>query len=87
MNASDLVIEALTDDEVLRLERIASLEDRVRMYRELAIMGLTALHDLTKQHRSLRDDRDRLRDQLRFIAEESWLRSNVDDLAREPSQV
>jgi hypothetical protein len=86
VTTADLVITALADDEVLLQERIGSLEGDVRVYRDLAIAGLTALHDLTVQHRALRDDRDRLRDQLRVIAEESWLRAGVDALAEVVSQ-
>jgi hypothetical protein len=70
----DLVIIDLAVSEAALLERVASLEQDVTAYRELAQQAIHALADQRRQHRSVRDDHDRLRDHLRFIAEERWVR-------------
>lgn len=87
MTAADLALEMLADRELELVERVASLESDIRTYRELAMAGFRALHDVTVQHRALVDEHEQLKDQLRFIAEEQWLRASVDDLAPEPSRV
>lgn len=63
----DFVIEILSDEAVLRAERIASLEAEVISYRMLAQEGIHALHHLTVAHDRLRESHYRLIDEYRAL--------------------
>ena len=62
-SAVDLVITDLADSEVALLERIASLEADVAIYRELAVQAIHSLHDLVQE-------RDRQRERYARLLEE-----------------
>ena len=67
---ADTVCEMLAHDEAVALERIASLEADVASYRELAVMAISALRELTQRHDRLREQHARLRDQYQALREE-----------------
>ena len=71
----DLVIETLADDEAALLERLASLENDIRIYRELAQQALHELHHLTRRHDRLREQHARLLDEFRFLRAQTMRRS------------
>ena len=66
---ANAVCEMLALSEAELLERVASLEADVAVYRELALAGVQALADLTVRHARLRDDRARLLDEYRRLRE------------------
>ena len=63
----DLVIETMAADEVLLLERLASVEADRGVYRELAQQAIHALHDANRQRDRLREQHHRLLDQYRHL--------------------
>lgn len=63
----DLVLQTLALSEAELLERVSSLESDLRVYRELAQLGIHALHDVTAERDRLRERLVRLRDEYRML--------------------
>jgi hypothetical protein len=65
----DLVISQIADDERELLERLASVEDDCATYRALALYVIGAYAELTRKHRQLRDEKNRVVDDYRRLRE------------------
>lgn len=64
---ADLTCEILAYDNVVKDERIASLEAEVIKYREMTCVLMGALHDSGNELQRVGDDRDRIRDEFRAL--------------------
>ncbi len=69
--SGDLVICELADSEAALRDRIWSLEDDVRIYRDLARSGIHALHDVVAERERLREQLSHLRNEYRALRERS----------------
>jgi hypothetical protein len=76
---ADLVIETLAGSEAELLERVASLEADVAVYRLLAAAAFDVLQILTAQHQAHEASCDRLRDEYRALCEQTFLKAAADD--------
>jgi len=75
----DVVIAELAASEAVLLERVASLEADVEIYRLMAQSAFDALADLTKRDRALQEACALVRDEYRGLRERLLEHSGADD--------
>jgi hypothetical protein len=74
-----IVIEDLALSESELLERVASLEADVGVYRELTGAAFDALRRLTVRYQRLQESSNRLRDEYRELREQLLLNAGADE--------